>query len=32
MFSAGWGFSHREFFDLGEETRADLSVTPEVKF
>ncbi|ACT59039.1 LemA family protein [Hirschia baltica] len=32
MLAGGWGFSKREFFDLGEETRADLSVVPEVKF
>ena len=32
MFASGFGFEKREFFDLGEQGRADLSVTPEVKF
>ena len=28
MLASGWGFSQRDFFDLGEEVRADLSVVP----
>lgn len=32
MLAGGWGFTQREFFDLGEEQREDLSVVPEVKF
>lgn len=32
MFAAMFGFSQRAFFDVGEETRADLNVAPEVKF
>ncbi|MFC7290811.1 LemA family protein [Hirschia litorea] len=32
MLASGWGFTQREFFDLGEEDRATMSVVPEVKF
>ena len=32
LFAKGWGFTERTFFDLGEETRAELEIAPEVKF
>ncbi|MEM6625572.1 MAG: LemA family protein [Pseudomonadota bacterium] len=32
LFAGGMGFEPREFFDLGEAVRADMSVAPEVKF
>lgn len=32
IFAGMFGFSERAFFDLGEATRAELNVAPEVKF
>jgi LemA protein len=32
LMAKGWGFIEREFFDLGDTERADLSVAPQVKF
>mgnify|MGYP001243658110 FL=1 len=32
LFAGSMGFSSEEFYDLGEEVRADLSIVPEVKF
>ncbi len=32
LLAGPFGFEPREFFDLGEDGRADLSVVPEVKF
>jgi LemA protein len=32
LFAASFGFREREFFDVGEESRKQLDVTPQVKF
>jgi LemA protein len=32
LFSANFGFQPREFFDVGEESRKQLDVAPQVKF
>ena len=32
LFASSFGFNAEEFYDLGEEVRADLSIVPEVKF
>ena len=32
LIAGSFGFSHREFFDLGDDQRADLSTVPDVKF